>query len=143
MADIYIDPQTGTLTTSPQPGATIIHGIVPSVTGPIILQCALHGNYHEAGVITIPSSGSGLNALEDFVRTTLAAVSPTCADWRRHWHAFSTTFSRLRADTYGSILTRPVVGSRAGAVLESRTEVFQSCPSLKMACGPRPLTEQV
>jgi len=140
----YVNPDTGALTTSGQPDWESVSGTVPGVTAPIIIRCALHGRYHEVGDVTVPTSTSGLHALEDFIRATLAAVSGTCGDWRQAWHTFSTTFERLRVDTHRNILTRPVetylaVG-RALNAPKPFPEALQALAGFQLPAEPPPLS---
>jgi len=85
-----------------------VHGIVSGVTGPVVLKCAFHGRYHAVDTISAAVAQSGLATLEDFVRVTLAAVSPTCTTWKRAWRAFSVAFADLYAGTLDHRLSRPV-----------------------------------
>ncbi|HEV2282237.1 MAG TPA: hypothetical protein VGX75_07580 [bacterium] len=141
---VYIDPDTGTLSASPLAGTEDIQGIIPGVTGPIALRCSLHGRYHQVGTVTTALSGrSGLDALEDFIRVTLAAVCTTCPEWKQVWHQTSVAFDHLRADTHQNVLARPVetmlaVG-RALNTLRPFPEALQALVGFQLPVDPPPL----
>jgi hypothetical protein len=107
-------------------------------------EIVAHGRYHQVGTVTSALSGrSGLPALEDFIRVTLAAVCTTCTEWKRAWHRTSVAFDHLRADTHRNILTRPVdtmlaVG-RARHAPRPFPEALQALASLQLPAGPPPL----
>ena len=141
---IYIDSSTGALGATPIAGTEPVHGIITGVTGPIILRCSLHGRHHQVGTVTTALSGrSGLPALEDFIRVTLAAVCTTCAEWKQAWHRTSVAFDHLRADTHRNVLTKPVdtllaVG-RALNAPRPFPEALQALASFDLPADPPPL----
>lgn len=141
---VYIDPDTGALSASSLAGAEAVDGIIVGVTGPIALRCSLHGRYHQVGTVTTALSGrSGLDALEDFIRVTLAAVCTTCTEWKQAWHQTSVAFGHLRADTHHNILTRPVDTMLAvGRALNTPRpfpEALQALASFQLPADPPPL----
>lgn len=141
---VYVDPDTGVLSTTALAGAEEVAGIIPGVTGPIILRCSLHGRHHQVGTVTTALSGrSGLPALEDFIRVTLAAVCTTCAEWKQAWHRTSGAFDHLRADTHRNVLTKPVdtllaVG-RALNAPRPFPDALQALAGLQLPADPPPL----
>ncbi len=139
----YIHPDTGALSPAPLPGADAVQGIVPGVTGPVVLKCAFHGRYHTVETISVGVARAGLATLEDFVRVTLAAVSPTCTDWKRAWHAFSVAFTHLRAGTLGNNLTRPletlVAVGRALNTPRAFPDALHALASFQLPVDPPPL----
>ena len=142
-SSIYIDPDTGALSATPIAGAEI-KDVIAGVTGPIVLRCSLHGRYHEAETVTTALSGrSGLPALEDFIRVTLAAACTTCTEWNQAWHRTSVAFDRLRADTHQNILTRPVDTMLAlGRALNAPRpfpEALQALATFQLPADPPPL----
>jgi hypothetical protein len=141
---VYIDPDTGALGAAARAGAEAVPDLIAGVTGPIVLRCSLHGRYHQVGTVTTALSGrSGLPALEDFIRVTLAAVCGSCAEWKQTWHQTSVAFDHLRADTHRNILTRPVdtllaVG-RALNTPRPFPEALQALASGQLPADPPPL----
>lgn len=143
-SSLYIDADTGALSATPIAGAETIHDNIAGVTGPIVLRCSLHGRYHQVETVTAALSGrSGLPALEDFIRVTLAAVCTTCTEWKLAWHRTSVAFDHLRTDTHRNVLTKPVntllaVG-RALNAPRPFPEALQAVAGLPLPADPPPL----
>ena len=141
---VYLNQDTGILSATREAGAELIDPIIPGVTGPIVLRCSLHGRYHQVGIVTTALSGrSGLPALEDFIRVTLAAVCTTCTEWKQAWHRTSVAFDHLRADTHRNVLARPVDTMLAvGRALNTPRpfpEALQALASFPLPADPPPL----
>jgi len=143
VSTLYVNPETGALSATPEGDATPIHGIVPGVTGAVIVRCAVHRCHHEVGTISTASASAGLSTLEDFIRTTLAAVCPPCADWRQAWHETSVAFHRLRTDAHANVLTRPVDTMLAVGRALNRPRAFpdalEALASFPLPAEPPPL----
>lgn len=73
---LYIDPETGVLTTEYRRGLAEIRGYTPGVTCPAVVRCNVHGRCEPVGTINLPSpTQGGTAALEALARVAAAVTS--------------------------------------------------------------------
>jgi hypothetical protein len=103
MSILYLNRETGQVSTEPGPWSWPLEGYSLGATRPLVISCGLHGRFEvidrieSAEVLERPG-----HTLRGFASALLASAARTCRDFRR-WH------SRLMAEYAATLAAAPAV----------------------------------
>lgn len=84
MTTFYLNRETGTLSTEPEPWAWPLDGYSLRITRPLLVSCKIHNCYESVGQIeSVEVVDRGAGSLMAFARAILAASAPDCTTYRR------------------------------------------------------------
>lgn len=103
MSTLYLNRETGQVSTEPGPWSWPLEGYTLGATRPLVISCSLHGRFE---VVDCVESAEVLDrpghTLRGFASALLAAAARTCTDFRR-WQ------SRLMAEYAAKVAAAPTV----------------------------------